>query len=197
MDLESANGVRVGGVEGDRIELQSGDVIELGEVRLRFLSGDSALYDEPRAWHENKRLLGLAVGGGAVAVGLLLIFAFSGSPGGKVTKVPPPVENKPPVAPTVQPTPPTPPPVAEEPQPAEPQVPVEELLAQAKKKTRKLRSGKTRRHRRQGRRTRARLDRGGQPAQSHRGGEAIQRKARGLEDGHGQQGIRGCAARNG
>ena len=133
LDLESANGVRVGGVEGDRIELQSGDIIELGEVRLRFLSGDNALYDEPRAWHENKGLLGLAVGGGAVAVGLLLIFAFSGSPGGKVTKVPPPVENKPPVAPTVQPTPPTPPLVAEEPKPTEPQVPVAELLAQAKK----------------------------------------------------------------
>jgi hypothetical protein len=69
LDLESANGVRVGGVEGDRIELQSGDVIELGEVRLRFLSGDSALYDEPRAWYKNKGLLGLAVGGGAAVGG--------------------------------------------------------------------------------------------------------------------------------
>ncbi|HEX7500859.1 MAG TPA: FHA domain-containing protein [Polyangia bacterium] len=133
LDLESANGVRVGGVEGDRIELQSGDVIELGEVRLRFLSGDSALYDEPRAWHENKGLVGLALGGGAVAVGLLLIFAFSGTFGGKVAKVPPPVENRAPVAPTVEPTPPTPPPVAEEPKPTEPQVSVAELLAQAKK----------------------------------------------------------------
>jgi pSer/pThr/pTyr-binding forkhead associated (FHA) protein/tetratricopeptide (TPR) repeat protein len=131
LDLESANGVRVGGVEGDRIELQSGDVIELGEVRLRFLSGDSALYDEPRAWHKNKSLLGLAVGGGIAAVGFLLYFAFSGTPqqGAKVAHV----DNKPVVAPTVQPTPPTPPPPAQEPQPAEPVVPVAELLAAAKK----------------------------------------------------------------
>ena len=134
LDLESANGVRVGGVEGDRIELQSGDVIELGEVRLRFLSGDSALYDEPRAWYQNKGLLGLAVGGGAAVVGLLLGFAFSGTPSGKTAKAPPPpVENKAQVAPMVEPTPPTPPPVAEEPKPAETQVPVAELLAQAKK----------------------------------------------------------------
>jgi pSer/pThr/pTyr-binding forkhead associated (FHA) protein/tetratricopeptide (TPR) repeat protein len=131
LDLESANGVRVGGVEGDRIELQSGDIIELGEVRLRFLSGDSALYDEPRAWHKNKGLLGLAVGGGMAAVGFLLYFAFSGVPSqrAKVAQV----DNKPPVAPTVQPTPPTPPPPpVEEPKPAEPVVPVAELLAAAK-----------------------------------------------------------------
>ncbi len=134
LDLESANGVRVGGVESERFELQSGDVIELGEVRLRFLSGDSALDDEPRAWHKNKALLGLAVGSGAVGLGLLLVFAFSGTHGRKVAKVAPPlVENKPPVAPMVQPTPPTPPPApAEPPKPAEPQVPTAQLLAQAK-----------------------------------------------------------------
>jgi pSer/pThr/pTyr-binding forkhead associated (FHA) protein/tetratricopeptide (TPR) repeat protein len=132
LDLESANGVRVGAVESDRIELQSGDVIELGEVRLRFLSGDSALDDEPRAWHQNKGLLGLAVGGGLAGVGLLLFYAFSGTPGAKVA--PPIVENKPSVAPVVQPTAPTPPPIAtEEPKPAEPKVPIAELLAEAKK----------------------------------------------------------------
>ena len=133
LDLESANGVRVGGVENERIELQSGDVIELGEVRLRFLSGDGALYDEARIWYQNKSLLGLAVGGGIAGLGLLMFFAFSGAP----TKVAQPhVDNKPPVAPMVQPTPPTPPPPpppAEEPKPAEPVVPVAELLAAAKK----------------------------------------------------------------
>jgi ABC transport system ATP-binding/permease protein len=134
LDLESANGVRVGRVEGDRIELQSGDVIELGEVRLRFLSGDSALYDEPRAWHQNKGLLGLAVGGGVAGVGLLLVFAFSGTPSSKIAEITPPAaENRAPVVPTVEPTPPTPPPVAEELKPAEPPVPVAELLAAAKK----------------------------------------------------------------
>ena len=132
LDLESANGVRVGDVESDRIELQSGDMIELGEVRLRFLSGDSALFDEPRAWYQNKGLLGLAVGGGLAGVGVLLFYAFSGVPGAKVA--PPLAENKPAVAPVVQPTAPTPPPPpAEEPKPAEPAVPVAELLAEAKK----------------------------------------------------------------
>jgi pSer/pThr/pTyr-binding forkhead associated (FHA) protein len=133
LDLESANGVRVGDVESDRIELQSGDLIELGEVRLRFLSGDSALYDEPRAWYQNKGLLGLALGGGTVGVGLLLFYAFSGAPSGESAKVAPAhVENKPPVAPMVQPTAPTPVPAAE-PNPTEPQVPVADLLTEAKK----------------------------------------------------------------
>jgi pSer/pThr/pTyr-binding forkhead associated (FHA) protein len=132
LDLESANGVRVGDVESDRIELQSGDTIELGEVRLRFLSGDSALYDEPRAWHQNKGLLGLAVGGGLAGVGLLLFYAFSGAPGAKVASRL--VESKPSVAPVVQPTAPMPPPApTEEPKPAEPKVPIAELLAEAKK----------------------------------------------------------------
>jgi pSer/pThr/pTyr-binding forkhead associated (FHA) protein/tetratricopeptide (TPR) repeat protein len=131
LDLESANGVRVGDVESDRIELQSGDVIELGEVRLRFLSGDSALYDEPRAWYRNKGLLGLAVGGGLAGVGILLFYAFSGVPAGQGKVAAPLVENQPAVAPVVQPTPlPAP---TEEPKPAEPQVPVAELLADAKK----------------------------------------------------------------
>jgi tetratricopeptide (TPR) repeat protein len=132
LDLESANGVRVGGVEHDRVELQSGDVIELGEVRLRFLSGDGALFDEPPAWYRNKRILALALGGGAVGLGLMLVFIFSKGMPGKV--VPPLVENRPPVAPMVQPTPPTPPPApVEEPKPAEPQVPIADLLAEAKK----------------------------------------------------------------
>jgi len=132
LDLESANGVRVGGVEHDRVELQSGDVIELGEVRLRFLSGDGALFEEPPAWYQNKRILALALGGGAVGLGLMLVFIFSRGMPGKVA--PPMVENRPPVAPMVQPTPPTPPPApAEEPKPAEPQVPIADLLAEAKK----------------------------------------------------------------
>jgi len=133
LDLESANGVRVGGVESDKFDLQSGDVIELGEVRLRFLSGDSALYDEPKAWHQNKGLLGLAVGGGLVGVGFLLYFAFSGAPHPDAKVAAPVAEMKPAVAPVVQPTAPTPPPPAEEPKPTEPQVPVADLLAQAKK----------------------------------------------------------------
>src|SRR3954467_9141054 len=40
VDLESANGVRVNGAEYERVELQSGDIVELGHVRIRFVSAD-------------------------------------------------------------------------------------------------------------------------------------------------------------
>jgi tetratricopeptide (TPR) repeat protein len=132
LDLESANGVRVGGVEHDRVELQSGDVLELGEVRLRFLSGDSGLYDEPPAWYKNKRILALGLSGAVIGLGLVMVYVFSGHMPGKAA--PPLAENKPSVAPIIQPTLPTPPPVpAEEPKPAEPMVPIADLLTQAKK----------------------------------------------------------------
>jgi pSer/pThr/pTyr-binding forkhead associated (FHA) protein/tetratricopeptide (TPR) repeat protein len=142
LDLESANGVRVGGAEVDRTELQSGDVIELGEVRLRFLSGDSALDEASTAWYQNKKVIAVGLAGTAVGVVLLLVFAFAGGHKAPVVASAP-AEPKPmaaPVAPAmppvVQPTPPTPPP-SEEPkatEPAEPAVPIAELLADAKKK---------------------------------------------------------------
>jgi ABC transport system ATP-binding/permease protein len=136
LDLESANGVRVRGAEHTKIELQSGDVIELGEVRLRFLSGDADLYEEPGAWYRSKGKLGLVAGlGGAAAVGAL-IFVFAGGPAVRskpvaVADLPRVAAPSQPVAPVVQPTPPVPPP-AENAKPAEPAVPLAELLAQAK-----------------------------------------------------------------
>jgi pSer/pThr/pTyr-binding forkhead associated (FHA) protein len=137
VDLESANGVRVGGVEHDKVELQSGALIELGEVRLRFLSGDADLDEPVRAWYQNKKNITLMAGLGAAAVAGALIFVFAG--GSKISKpavvavVPAPAVTPPPAPPTpvppvVQPTPPTPPPT-ENPKPA---VPMAELLAQAK-----------------------------------------------------------------
>lgn len=127
LDLESANGVRVGGTEQDRVELQSGDVVELGEVRLRFLTGDGAFFDEPRVWYQDKRKVALAVGGGVVGLAVVLVLAFSGG------SAKPPVEDKRPSAPVVvEPTPPTPPPSsAQEPKTAEPQVPMAQLLTDA------------------------------------------------------------------
>ena len=38
-DLDTTNGVMVNGSRVDRADLQSGDLIELGEVRLRFVAG--------------------------------------------------------------------------------------------------------------------------------------------------------------
>jgi pSer/pThr/pTyr-binding forkhead associated (FHA) protein/tetratricopeptide (TPR) repeat protein len=130
LDLESANGVRVGGREHDRVELQAGDVIELGEIRLRFITGDSALYDETSLWYQNKGKLAAVLGVTVVGVGALLYFAFAGGSGHKARSVPLP--SPPAVAPIVQPAPPpAPPPPA--PEPTEPAVPTADLLAEAKK----------------------------------------------------------------
>lgn len=129
LDLESANGVRVGGVEHDKVELQSGDVIELGEVRLRFLSGDADLEDQPRPWYQDKKKLGLAGGLVVAAAAGALIFIFAGGP--SVAPKPTPVAATPP-SPVIPPAQPPVAPVAEPAKPAEPAVPVQELLAQAK-----------------------------------------------------------------
>jgi len=127
LDLESANGVRVGGVEHDRVELQGGDVIELGEVKLRFITGDSALYDEPAVWYQDKRKLAALLGVTAVGVGALLYFAFSGP---SAPKLPPP--SSPVVAPPAEPAPATPPPAPAPKPTVEPTVPTADLLAEAK-----------------------------------------------------------------
>ena len=46
-DLESANGMRVNGVSASRAILESGDVLELGEVRFRFVPSQGAHSLEP------------------------------------------------------------------------------------------------------------------------------------------------------
>jgi pSer/pThr/pTyr-binding forkhead associated (FHA) protein/tetratricopeptide (TPR) repeat protein len=132
LDLESANGVRVRGAQHDKVDLQSGDIVELGQVRLRFLAGDADLYDQPRTWNKGK--LALVVGLGGAAVVAVLFLALSGGSHGKgkpVAVAPPAAPPPQPVPPVVRPTPPTPPP-AEQVQPPEPAVPLADLLAQAK-----------------------------------------------------------------
>jgi pSer/pThr/pTyr-binding forkhead associated (FHA) protein len=46
-DLESANGMRVNGVGASRAILEAGDVLELGEVRFRFVPAEGAHSLEP------------------------------------------------------------------------------------------------------------------------------------------------------
>ncbi|MGB5695266.1 MAG: FHA domain-containing protein [Polyangiales bacterium] len=46
-DLESANGIRVNGVKTSRAVLEAGDVLELGQVRFRFLPPQGAHSLEP------------------------------------------------------------------------------------------------------------------------------------------------------
>lgn len=46
-DLDSANGMRVNGIEASRAVLETGDMLELGEVRFRFLPPQGAHSLEP------------------------------------------------------------------------------------------------------------------------------------------------------
>jgi pSer/pThr/pTyr-binding forkhead associated (FHA) protein len=55
-DLESANGMRVNGVSASRAILESGDVLELGEVRFRFVpaQGAHSLEPLPHEWPKTR-----------------------------------------------------------------------------------------------------------------------------------------------
>jgi pSer/pThr/pTyr-binding forkhead associated (FHA) protein len=104
VDLESANGVRVNGVDRDRVLLRSGDEIELGQVQLRFVSGEGDL--EAGLGRPAKRKRYGIVIGGAVVLALVLAFALSG----RSRRSRPPAPPAPPLAaqpaPVVEPPPP-------------------------------------------------------------------------------------------
>ena len=79
VDLESANGVRVNGAEFERVELQSGDTLELGHVRMKFTSGNEYVDFEVGGGSGNRR--GLLIGGAVAALavaGIVLSFAVGG-----------------------------------------------------------------------------------------------------------------------
>ena len=140
LDLESANGVRIRGTQHDRVELKSGDVIELGEVRLRFLAGDADLYDQRSAWYRDKRKLALAGGLGALVLALVILLASGSSPAKRqlaaadralpAPKAPAPALPTPASLPAPPPSPASA--AAAVPVAAEPSVPLSDLLAQAR-----------------------------------------------------------------
>ena len=75
VDLQSANGVRVNGEDYERIELNPGDIIELGHVKLRFVGPLETFVFKPAS-------LGLslqtkAIVGGAAAVAMLAVAVFA------------------------------------------------------------------------------------------------------------------------
>ena len=129
VDLQSANGVRVNGEDYERIELNAGDVVELGHVKLRFVGPLEDYAFDPHA-PQPRQLpvkMMIALGGGALAcVALAAIFLHhrSGAPAleAAAPAIPPPVAA---VAPP--PTAPPPPPAA----PAPPETPAA-ILAAAK-----------------------------------------------------------------
>ncbi len=119
VDLQSANGVRVNGEDYERIELNPGDVLELGHVKLRFVGPAEQFVFDGRAPLGPPRVppAVVAMGGGALAViALVALFLHRGrSP---VETAPPP----PPVAAAV-PAPAPPPPAAPAVAPIEPPAP--------------------------------------------------------------------------
>ena len=56
VDLQSANGVRVNGEDYERIELNPGDIVELGHVKLRFVGPFETFVFEPQS--RGRRLAG-------------------------------------------------------------------------------------------------------------------------------------------
>jgi len=84
VDLQSANGVRVGGETYDRVDVQPGDVIELGHVKLRLVGANETwTYDPQEYAGPSRRLLKIGgIGGGVAVVGvvLLLLLRKGGSP---------------------------------------------------------------------------------------------------------------------
>ena len=110
VDLESANGVRVNGVDHDRVILRAGDEIELGQVRLRFVAHDGAgAFETGRGLSKGKLY---AIAGGAVGI-LAVVLVVSLSGGRSRRAVPPPPPPPPTVAQPV-PQPPPPPPAPKE-----------------------------------------------------------------------------------
>jgi len=111
VDLQSANGVRVAGESYERVDVQPGDVLELGHVKLRFVGPNESWSFDPREFApRSRRGLKLAAVAGGLAMAALLVVVLRDK-----RSLP-----EPPVAP---------PPVAVVPRPAEPEPSA--LLAQA------------------------------------------------------------------
>jgi len=74
VDLQSANGVRVGGEPYERVDIQPGDVLELGHVKLRFVGAREAWVFNPSDYAPKSRR-GLKIGGavGGVVLATLLV----------------------------------------------------------------------------------------------------------------------------
>jgi pSer/pThr/pTyr-binding forkhead associated (FHA) protein/tetratricopeptide (TPR) repeat protein len=123
VDLESANGVRVNGVDRDRVLLSTGDEIELGQVQLRFVIGEGGGEFEAGLGRPVKRKGYGIVVGGLVFLALVVALALSG---GRLLRSRPKAPPAPPVV--VQPAPV----VAPVEEPPAPKETLADLLAAAK-----------------------------------------------------------------
>ncbi len=115
VDLQSANGIRVNGEDYERIELNAGDVVELGHVKIRFVGPlESFVFDPHAPQPRQLPVKAIALGGGALAIiGLAALFLHRSS-----SSEPPVAEASPPAQAVI-----APPPVAAAPPPAAPAAP--------------------------------------------------------------------------
>ena len=133
VDLQSANGVRVNGEDYERIELNPGDVLELGHVKLRFVGPQEQFVFDGRAAAPERRAPAslMAMGGGALAAVAVIALVWHRA-GHRAPEAPPvaaPVVAAAPVAPPPEPA--AAPARAAAPPPAAPATPAA-LLAAAK-----------------------------------------------------------------
>jgi pSer/pThr/pTyr-binding forkhead associated (FHA) protein len=76
VDLQSANGVRVNNEDYERVELNPGDVVELGHVKLRFVGPFEHYVFDPNVRHDRRPFPTKAVAGAAAAIVVVAIGAF-------------------------------------------------------------------------------------------------------------------------
>jgi len=127
VDLQSANGVRVGGESYERVDVQPGDVVELGHVKLRLVGADEAWTYDPREYSGRSRRglkIGAAVGGAALVLGLVAVLQLRKEPAGDELAAQDPAKPGATTDPAAAAAPAATPPPAAQPSP-------EELLAQA------------------------------------------------------------------
>jgi ABC transport system ATP-binding/permease protein len=103
VDLESANGVRVNGAEFERVELQSGDTLELGHVRMKFTSGNEFVDFEVASGGSNKRRLMIFAALGAVGLAAVVMTFSNSTPPVTPVATAPAVPATPPPAPATAP----------------------------------------------------------------------------------------------
>ncbi|MES1164786.1 MAG: FHA domain-containing protein [Verrucomicrobiota bacterium] len=88
VDLQSANGVRVAGESYERVDVQPGDVVELGHVKLRFVGPwENWTFDAREFAPKSRRKLKIGAGVGGVVLAAILIVSLQG----KKPPPPPPV----------------------------------------------------------------------------------------------------------
>src|SRR3569623_3792004 len=89
VDLQSANGVRVGGETYERVDVQPGDVIELGHVKLRLVgASESWTYDPMEYAQPSRRWLKLGGAGAGMAVVGLVVLILMRKDGGSQDEAP-------------------------------------------------------------------------------------------------------------